>query len=160
MAGPEFTSFAGGSAHPKAVSCYLPAGMSRAGQQEGMGFQSKAAQDVPRSCLPALITLRLHGCCGSPSPLPGGEITSSRRRLLRAGFSRITHCHSLPRRHPWHLPQQGLPSTNWGINAGKWEFHRRCPLGTSPANLHLDGCLSLSTLLIKARSPPMRQRSY
>lgn len=89
------------------------------------------------------------------SPHPGG-----RRRFLRAGFPGISHCHSLPGRNPWHLPQPGLLSTNRGINAGTWEFHRRYPLGTSPANLHLDGCLSLSTLLIKARSPPVRQRSY
>lgn len=53
----EFTSFPGGSAHLKAVSCYLPTATSRAGQQEGKEFRSQAAQDLPWSCWPALITL-------------------------------------------------------------------------------------------------------
>lgn len=131
-----------------------------------------ADPNLPPSCLPALITLWLHGWCSrrvSCSPLPPPTQLKSphpegQRRFLRWGFCKITPCHSLCKldNTAWKL---GSAPANAGINkprykCRKWEFHSRCPLGTSPANLHLDGCLSLSTLLIKACSPPMRQISY
>lgn len=92
-----------------------------------------------------------------------GEITSSRRQQtsLHWGFCKVTHCHSLcrPDTTAWKM---GPTPVSAGINNPryKWELQSGCPLGTLPANLHLDRCLSLSTLLIKACSPPLRQRSY
>lgn len=134
--------------------------------------RSNADQNLPQSCLPALITLWLHSWCSctvsyspllSPtrvkSPHPEGQ-----QRFLHWGFYKIAHCRS-PCKLDNIVWKMGSTPANAGINkprykCGKWEFHSRCPLGTSPANLHLDRCLSLSTLLIKACSPPMRQISY